>query len=394
MVPRIDVAQAAESNRASQREHGQDSVSPVDNNNEAPQLALPRPLKLRPDNIRSTTEPSPSTLLQSYFAGTPSPSRSGHSSRSSSYSRNHLRSRSANLATGAPVITRAHSMPTVHTTRGMEASSPASSSRSVSPGSSLHSPRRVRSPFRTPSDDITYNAPPRSPSWYDGPGNTAIQSIQEDSELNITPRAQMPISQPSPMHTASFQRSSSLRRRPASPLHSAMTPHSQALSSLPTSHPGSNIEGAAQAYPSSSSGSNSPLLGPQRERFVNESYPGLHHYASNSSFSSIPSTPTSARSRSPSISSLDTIEDAPDLESEAIEGERIERLKLVAERAESEERGEQVSRRSGSLDAPRQQGFGFGRNGGSAARGGERKRWSICGGERRADLDLETIWED
>jgi hypothetical protein len=41
------------------------------------------------------------------------------------------------------------------------------------------------------------------------------------------------------------------------------------------------------------------------------------------------------------------------------------------------------------LDVPR--GFGFGRNGGS---GRERKRWSICGGERRADLDLETIWED
>lgn len=23
-----------------------------------------------------------------------------------------------------------------------------------------------------------------------------------------------------------------------------------------------------------------------------------------------------------------------------------------------------------------------------------RKRWSVCGGEKRADLELETIWED
>jgi hypothetical protein len=24
----------------------------------------------------------------------------------------------------------------------------------------------------------------------------------------------------------------------------------------------------------------------------------------------------------------------------------------------------------------------------------KRKRWSVCGAERRGDLDLETIWED
>ena len=72
------------------------------------------------------------------------------------------------------------------------------------------------------------------------------------------------------------------------------------------------------------------------------------------------------------------------MESEA-EAEAIERLKLAAE---GEEEGER--RRGGSLDVPR--GFGFGRNGGS--RTNEKKRWSICGGERRGDLDLETIWED
>jgi hypothetical protein len=132
-----------------------------------------------------------------------------------------------------------------------------------------------------------------------------------------------------------------------------------------------------------SSTSSSPGLSAQK---YNEAFPSalsLHHYASNSSFSSISSTPSSARSRSPSISSLDTIEDAPDLESEAVE-EESQRLKLIAE---SDEEDEGPRRRS--LDVPR--GFGFGRNGGS---GRERKRWSICGGERRADLDLETIWED
>ncbi|KAI7181484.1 hypothetical protein KC363_g9123, partial [Hortaea werneckii] len=69
----------------------------------------------------------------------------------------------------------------------------------------------------------------------------------------------------------------------------------------------------------------------------------LHHYASTSSFTSssisVPSTPTSARSRSPSISSLETIEDAPDLESEAVEVER----KIAAERAARIARGEEVA---------------------------------------------------
>ena len=104
----------------------------------------------------------------------------------------------------------------------------------------------------------------------------------------------------------------------------------------------------------------------------------------------MPSTPTSARSRSPSISSLETIEDAPDLESEAVEAERLARLKLAAERAERAESGEEPDDRSrrGSFDAPR--GFGFS----SRSANRERKRWSVCGAERRADLDLETIYED
>ncbi|KAI7202224.1 hypothetical protein KC365_g18544, partial [Hortaea werneckii] len=168
---------------------------------------------------------------------------------------------------------------------------------------------------------------------------------------------------------------------------------------------------------------------PSLDRFRDEPHPTtttttttpltLHHYASTSSFTSssisVPSTPTSARSRSPSISSLETIEDAPDLESEAVEVER----KIAAERAARIARGEEVAAdeegsggglwRRRSLDAPGGSGSGGrggvggrigagGSGGGGGMMGGtttlERKRWSICGGERRADLDLETIWED
>lgn len=42
----------------------------------------------------------------------------------------------------------------------------------------------------------------------------------------------------------------------------------------------------------------------------------------------------------------------------------------------------------GSLDVPtRGRTLAFGSR-------DKRKRWSVCGAERRGDLDLETIWED
>ena len=89
------------------------------------------------------------------------------------------------------------------------------------------------------------------------------------------------------------------------------------------------------------------------------------------------------RSRSPSISSLETIPDSPDAEDQAIEADRIAQLKAAADR---EDGGE--SRRS-SLDVPEGRGrsFGFGKR-------DSRKRWSVCGGERRVDLSLGTVWED
>ncbi|KAI1166871.1 hypothetical protein F5B18DRAFT_564790 [Nemania serpens] len=99
--------------------------------------------------------------------------------------------------------------------------------------------------------------------------------------------------------------------------------------------------------------------------------------------SSVPSTPTSMRSRSPSISSLETIPDTPDAEEEALEAERIAQLKAAADAAD----GGDSKGRTG-LDVPIR-----GRTLGIGSRD-KRKRWSVCGAERRGDLDLETIWED
>jgi hypothetical protein len=93
------------------------------------------------------------------------------------------------------------------------------------------------------------------------------------------------------------------------------------------------------------------------------------------------------RSRSPSISSLETIPDDTDAEEAALasEAERIAQLKAAAE--EGEEAGKDANgdgKRRTSLDVP-----GF-----RGATSSKRKRWSVCGAERRGDLDLETIWED
>lgn len=90
---------------------------------------------------------------------------------------------------------------------------------------------------------------------------------------------------------------------------------------------------------------------PPPDRLVNESF-----------------TPPSPRSRSPSVSSLETIPDTPE--------EEI--------REEEEEEKERESGRRKSVDHTNL--------GGTARRTGN-KRWSVCGAERRSDLDLETIWE-
>ncbi|TKA75344.1 hypothetical protein B0A55_05567 [Friedmanniomyces simplex] len=365
---------------------------------------------VRPDlTPRSSTDPSPSSLMQGYFANQPAGPTSSHRNRSP-YNRSHLRSRSGNAALlSAPAMTRAHSLPNPHISRSALAESSKvtdTSSGAVSPGappppaprSPMRTPARVRSPFR---EDGGYAPPPppRSPGFATG---GAIESIQEDSELDTSTLRHQDTLGPLPQvpAMASFSRSGSLRRRSASPLHSLTQAPTPTVP--PASYPDNHT-----LY--SSSATNSPSLGPQRFTFT-ETYPTLHHYGSTSSFaSSVPSTPTSARSRSrsPSISSLDTLDEAPDMESEALEADHLERLKLAAERQERLERGEDMAeeeggqgggvRRRSSLDTDgggrRSVGFGFARTSGGAGNR-ERKRWSICGGERRGDLDLETIWED
>ncbi|KAJ5609101.1 hypothetical protein N7528_009668 [Penicillium herquei] len=178
------------------------------------------------------------------------------------------------------------------------------------------------------------------------------ETISENAELETVPKS--PSSQPgsSPiLMPQTFPRIGRLRS--TSPLH-----FQQPMGSPPSAHTSPTLSGK-----------------------YNESYPGQ----SASSTSSVPSTPTSLRSRSPSISSLETIPDIPDAEAEAVEeDDRIAQLKAAADAADAASNN---NRRRGAPDAP-SLSSSF-----STVRGG-RKRWSVCGAERRQDLDLETIWED
>lgn len=163
-------------------------------------------------------------------------------------------------------------------------------------------------------------------------------------------------------------------RRPTSPLRYLAQQNTSAASTAPTTP--SSIT-SSPSY--SSSRFNDALLGAT-------SYPGSLSYPGLFASSSVPSTPTSARSRSPSISSLETIPDSPDAEEAALEAERIAQLKAAADAAD----GGEDAKAKNSLDVSGPRGrtlnAGFGRD--------KRKRWSVCGAERRGDLNLDTIWED
>lgn len=129
--------------------------------------------------------------------------------------------------------------------------------------------------------------------------------------------------------------------------------------------------------------------------WANESHPthSPHLYSPSMASSSCPSTPTSLRSRSPSISSLETIPDSPDAEAEELEAEKLayeERQKATEmKRSNSSPSSEKTLRRRSHVGLD-----GLGGTGGGSGGMDKRKRWSVCGGEKRADLELETIWED
>ncbi|OQD81294.1 hypothetical protein PENANT_c028G04397 [Penicillium antarcticum] len=184
------------------------------------------------------------------------------------------------------------------------------------------------------------------------------ETISENAELETAPRSPSSQSGSPVLMAQTFPRIS--RLRPTSPLHL------QPPGGSPSLHP-------------------SPVLGSK----YNESYPV--NSASSVSSVSVPSTPTSLRSRSPSISSLETIPDIPDAENEALEEDRIAELKAAADAADA---ASNANRRRGAPDAPGNCTTMRGGTGTYAPRSDKRKRWSVCGAERRQDLDLETIWED
>ena len=278
---------------------------------------------------RRVTSPEPSDSLSPFAKPLPT-TLPLHPRNRSPYTRTHMRSRSSNSPLLTPQMARAHSSPTPDAGRSFSAAL----ARPSSPTGPLG---RRRSPLRRASDE-SY------PSYV---GQIDIgQTISEEKELDLTlkPTTEAELTQTSPTHYT-FPRT---RRRPSSPLHQ-ITQAGSSPHALRTS-------------------SSSPSLAAAK---FNEPYPSNYSYAS----SSIPSTPTSFRSRSPSISSLETIPDSPDAE---LEAENIARLKAAAD-SEGDSEGEEGVKTRGSF--------------GGAMRD-KRKRWSVCGAERRGDLDLETIWED
>ncbi|RAO67640.1 uncharacterized protein BHQ10_003652 [Talaromyces amestolkiae] len=268
-------------------------------------------------------------------------------------SRTHARSRS--LASPFPMqMTRAHSSPGLDS-RGRYVYPPSF----ARPPSPLEQSMRRHSPLRAADDMRILSLSSLNIS----------ETISEHAELELPEATPSPSteSQPtySPFSPSTHTPVSRPGRRPStSSLHSNLS----SITTNTTSSPGSVHS--------------SPIMVATK---FNESYPGL----SISSTSSMPSTPTSLRSRSPSISSLETIPDIPDAEAdaeaEALELEEMTRLKLAAEATDADG----LRRRPTAENSPSGNARGYG-----SSRNDKRKRWSVCGAERRQDLDLETIWED
>lgn len=296
----------------------------------------------RPAMARRATAPEPPnnpTTIRKPLT----PTASLHSRNSSPFRKTHQRSKSSASSLSAPQMTRAHSSP------GSETEERLLAPIFIRPASPLGPPGRHQSPLRRSSDE-------QYPSC--GEQVDIGETISEHSELHLTPRTAINLdgapSSPSFSSPHTFPR---VRRRPTSPFH----PGSQSISraAIP-----------AVALRTSTS---SPSLSATK---FNEPYPLNYSFSS----SSVPSTPTSFRSRSPSISSLETIPDSPDAE---LEAENVARLKAAADKENEVEANDGVRRRGsgemmGRPELMRDKG----------------KRWSVCGAERRGDLDLETIWED
>ncbi|TPX16615.1 uncharacterized protein E0L32_003556 [Thyridium curvatum] len=291
----------------------------------SPEIDSPR----KPPTVRRSTDPIPSSPSSpswmtsagmSYRPRTRSPLSGSHS-------------RSRSVTSLAPPMARTQSMPGVNGA-GHILYSPQGRSQSPS-----LSPSRIRIP-RKPVDESFPTSPTRM-SVHDPDRKLADRNTSPGPGITSAPLVKA--------------------RRPASPLHQLA--HSS-TSSLPAGIP---------TTPSSIASSPS-------YRALD---PVPYTLAASMPSSSVPSTPTSTRSRSPSISSLETIPDSPDAEEAALEAERIAQLKAAADAADGGD-----AKGKGNLELPtRGRTLSFGSR-------DKRKRWSVCGAERRQDLDLETIWED
>ncbi|KAL5334323.1 hypothetical protein BJX70DRAFT_378604 [Aspergillus crustosus] len=267
------------------------------------------------------------------------------------FPRSHLRSRSLADTSGLPIMIRAHSSPGLDS-RGRYIYV---NGRGVPTNMPEGSPKRYL-PLQLPTTEYFETRLTQR--------NNVSETISEHAELDTsgpsTTHSEFPSA--SPVLSHSVPRVG--RRQTSSPLHFPQTPSREVHSSPSSAHSSPNI--LSSRY--------------------NEAFPAY----SASSASSMPSTPTSLRSRSPSISSLETIPDIPDAEAAAIESDRIAALKAAADRADDADASSGSRRRGASDMSGPSSGLNM-RTGGTA---GYRKRWSVCGAERRQDLDLETIWED
>ncbi|RMZ79539.1 hypothetical protein DV737_g3346, partial [Chaetothyriales sp. CBS 132003] len=245
---------------------------------------------------------------------------------------------------GVPLMQRAHSSPGVDSSgRFIAPSYPTLPRRPASP---LQAGRR-RGQFGAYAEDLYTSTPSRV-------GLTMEPNIPEHEELEL-PEGMIQQASPTPAFASTLAKS---RRRGVSVLHQS--------ASAPSLHARAISPGASASH----SRSASPSMGASRH--ANDVYPGSLF----GSASSMPSTPTSMRSRSPSISSLETIEDSPDAEEQA----RLEDEE-ARQRAADDDGGEARRKSTGEARA-------------SALRSNkERKRWSVCGAERRADFSLEVIEE-
>ena len=308
--------------------------------------------RMKPPAIRRSTDPTPHSPLSPGFS---SPSIPYRPRNTSPFTRGHLRSKSTQSAL-APPMSRAQSLP------GFNGAGQLQIAPQRRPASPAGSPSRIRTP-RRPVDEV-----------FPGLPNRSLNNISEANSPppdDQTPKAAERSSSPVLGLPSNFN--FSRNRRPSSPLR--YLAQQNATSGL-----------SAPSTPSSVT--SSPLY--QSSKF--DSFLGTNTYSGSLSYpgsfasSSVPSTPTSARSRSPSISSLETIPDSPDAEEAALEAERIAQLKAAADAADGVEDSKAKAALEASGSRGRTLGAAFGRD--------KRKRWSVCGAERRGDLNLDTIWED